>query len=153
MQEVVDKTVESFFTEAFNFILRREEGDLKDAGIKDLTIVEIHVLDAVKKTSVNHDATMKEVADFLHISKGSLTVSSNRLITKGYLTKLTDVKDRRKKYLKLTSTGEKVCMIHEEWHDHLTRSAINEMSESELALLMKALDKVIKLMQPSEDGI
>ncbi len=153
MEEKMDKTVESFFTEAFNYILRREEGDLKEAGIEDLTIVEIHVLDAVKKTSTNHDATMKEVADFLHISKGSLSVSSNRLITKGYLTKATDEKDRRKKYLKLTKNGEEVCLIHEEWHDHLTRNAINEMSENEVELLLKALEKVINMMQPSENGI
>ncbi len=142
-----EQKVEQFFIEAFNFILIKEELDLKESGIEDLTMVEIHVLEAVEKTSVEHDATMKEVADFLHISKGSLTVSSNRLIKKGYLTKLTDEFDRRKKYLKLTEKGIEICKIHAEWHKGLTKHAIDGLSENETEVLVSSLEKIMDFLE------
>ncbi len=141
-----DETVERFFVEAFNYILAREEVDLKKSGLDDLTVVEIHVLDAVNKTSVDHPATMKEVADFLHISKGSLTVSSNRLIKKGYLIKETDDKDRRRKYLILTESGKNVCNIHDQWHKQLTLKAVNQLEADEEKILIAALKKIIGMM-------
>ncbi len=144
------KKIEQFFTEAFNFIVMQEELDLKARGIEDLTMVEIHVLEAVQKSSTTQDATMKEVADFLHISKGSLTVSSNRLITKGYLNKVTDEFDRRKKYLKLTEKGQNVCEIHEKWHEELTKNTLEGMEKEQVDVLTKALDNVVKFLYSNE---
>ncbi len=141
-----NQTIERFFVEAFNYIVAREEIDLKNQGLDDLTVVEIHVLDAVKKTSIERPATMKEVAEFLHISKGSLTVSSNRLIKKGYLTKTTDENDRRRKYLMLTEPGQHVCQIHDEWHKNLTIKAVSKLEDNEEKILVEALKKIIGMM-------
>lgn len=147
----VEKKVEQFFIEAFNYILIQEELDLKNKGIKDLTMVEIHVLEAVNKSSFKHDATMKEVADFLRISKGSLTVSSNRLITKGYLTKITDEFDRRKKYLKLTDEGKRICEIHDIWHKELTTQAIDGLNKNETEVLVNSLEKIMKILDKQNE--
>ncbi len=141
-----EKKVEQFFIEAFNFILIKEELDLKESGIVDLTMVEIHVLEAVNKTSVEHDATMKEVADFLHISKGSLTVSSNRLIKKGYLIKVTDEFDRRKKYLKLTDKGMNICQIHDQWHKGLTKNTLDGLTAEQTEVLADSLERVMEML-------
>ncbi len=141
-----DETIERFFVEAFNYILAREQVDLKNEGLTDLTVVEIHVLDAVNKSSAEKPATMKEPADFLHISKGSLTVSSDRLIKKGYLVKKTDDKDRRRKYLTLTNKGQDVCEVHDQWHKNLTAKAVSQLEENEEKILIEALKKIIGMM-------
>lgn len=144
--KMIEKRVEQFFNEAFNYILIREEMDLKNRGVTDLSMVEIHVLEAVNRSSNRHDATMKEVADSLHISKGSLTVSSNRLITKGYLTKVTDDFDRRKKYLKLTEKGKEICKLHDVWHKELTTKAIEGLSPAETKSLVSALGNIMEFL-------
>lgn len=146
-----NKVIDDFFVEAFNYILSREEEDFKTMGVDNLTIVEVHVLDAVNKVTNKTEPTMKEVAKFLGISKGSLTVSSDRLIKKGYLEKSIDKTDRRKKFLKLTESGKEMCKIHDDWHVELTRTALDCLSEHEEEVLVTALKNILKMMREGNE--
>ncbi len=108
------KVVNDLLTDVFNQILILEERNLTEHDAVDVTMTEIHVIEAIRKCE---PATMGTVSKRLMITMGTLTTSVNRLVEKGYVTRKRDVNDRRVVLLDLTEKGQKVFEIHEEFHD------------------------------------
>ena len=97
------ETVNDYLVSVFNDILTIEESELKKSQFNDLSITEMHTIEAIgmykKKTS-------SEVAKELSITVGTLTVAINNLVKKGYVERLRSEDDRRVVKLGLTKKGK-----------------------------------------------
>ncbi|MDE6841645.1 MAG: MarR family transcriptional regulator, partial [Oscillospiraceae bacterium] len=74
-----------FFVHVFNQILIWEEQALGGTGTQDLSVKELHVLEAVNDLTAEGRNTMTQTAEALAIRVSSLTAAVNTLVRKGYL--------------------------------------------------------------------
>lgn len=132
----------------FNDILRIEETALRDSGISELSMREIHLLQAVMEAGDQN--TMTSVAARLHVTVGSLTVAVNTLVRKGYLTRSRSAEDKRRIHLLLTSKADAVNRLHEEFHRQMTDAVMQAIPPEQLDLLCTTLDNVTHYFQEQE---
>jgi len=124
--------INDILVDLFNYILMLENNYLEKRGV-ELTMNEVHVLEAVQKSEVT---TMKEVSQRLNVTQGTLTTSINRLVTKGFVKKYKIVDDKRKTLLGLTLEGQAILNIHSEFHQKMVEKITEGYKlEDEIALL------------------
>lgn len=138
----------SFFVNVFNRILSWEEQALKKVGQKNLSVRELHVIEAVHILKSEAKNTMANIANLLSVSPGSLTTAVNVLVKKGYLQRSHSEKDRRVVYIDLTENGETVNSIHENFHSQMIEAVDIGFNEKELNILISALEKLKKFFSP-----
>ncbi|MEF9991036.1 MAG: MarR family transcriptional regulator [Romboutsia sp.] len=123
----------------FNDILHIEEKSLKRTEFKDLSITEIHTIEAI---GLDTERTMGEIAHDLRITVGTLTTAINKLIKKGYVQRKRIEEDRRVVLVSLTETGKDVYNVHFIFHDEMIKAMMNKFSEDEEKVLALALEKL-----------
>ena len=117
----------------FNYILLIEEKNLRDQGVK-LSMTEVHILEAIEKSESN---MMSAIAKRLMVTQGTLTVSTSKLVKKGYVERVRDERDKRIVRLKLTERAENILEIHNRFHEEMIERLLNELE----------LDKEVELIQ------
>ena len=95
-----------YFLHSALHVLSMEEQCLRRACAKDLSIRELHVLEAVASLRCHGKNTMAEIARYLHLSPASLTTAVNVLVKKGYVSRSYSPNDRRVIFVDLTDAGE-----------------------------------------------
>ena len=120
----------------YNGILWIEEKKLRESTFSDLTIKEMHAIDAI---SMYDHQTASQVAKKLHLSPGTMTATANRLIAKGYAERFHDQEDRRVIRLGLTHKGRVLCRAHRAFHNMMVKSFLKNMDENEQKVIHKAL--------------
>ena len=118
------ETVNDYLVSVFNDILTIEESELKKSQFNDLSITEMHTIEAIgmykKKTS-------SEVAKELSITVGTLTVAINNLVKKGYVERLRSEDDRRVVKLGLTKKGKLLFRVHQHFHREMVKNILKGM--------------------------
>lgn len=132
------KQLNNLLVDLFNQILILEEMNIREKGI-DLSMTEIHVLDAIARSKNN---TMSNVATKLMVTQGTLTVSTNKLIKNGYIEKYQDEKDKRVYRLKLTKKGKEIISIHDAFHSNMIEAAIKDLKLDDNEVLLKSLENI-----------
>ncbi len=127
------------FVDTFNDILSIEQMALQSGAFKDLSVTEIHTIEAIGMYSTK---TMSEVAGILGITVGTLTTAINHLVRKEYVIRKKSEEDRRVVQISLTSKGKLAYRVHEKFHADLVRSIIAELTPEEEEVLIKSLDKL-----------
>lgn len=130
--------INELLVEIFNHILNIEAESLKKSGI-NLSINEIHTLEAINNSI---DPTMSNIAKKMRITTGTLTITVNRLVNKKYVTRNVDEYDRRKVYLKLTSSSIEALKKHDEFHNMMIDSIFNDLPIEEDETLLKSLENI-----------
>ena len=74
------KVLNELLVQLFNDILQIEEKTLKTGPLSDISVTELHTIEAIGMYS---ERTMSEVAQDLKITVGTLTAAVNKLIKKG----------------------------------------------------------------------
>ncbi|EHF1218293.1 fatty acid biosynthesis transcriptional regulator FabT [Enterococcus faecalis] len=137
------ETVNDYLVSVFNDILTIEESELKKSQFNDLSITEMHTIEAIgmykKKTS-------SEVAKELSITVGTLTVAINNLVKKGYVERLRSEDDRRVVKLGLTKKGKLLFRVHQHFHREMVKNILKGMEQEEQALL-RALKNLHDFLQ------
>ena len=128
----------------FNDILKIEGAVLKDGEFSDLSVTEMHIIEAI---GMDREMTMTEVANDLDITVGTLTTAINRLIKKEYVERRRIEEDRRVVLIKLTAKGEEAFKSHAQFHDDMIKSVILELSETEEGVLISSLKKVTNFFE------
>ena len=128
-----------FFVHVFNQILACEEQALSGVGAKDLSVKELHVLEAVADLTYQERNTMTQIADALAIRVSSLTTAVNTLVRKGYLERGGEPGDRRVIRVRLTPKGEDANRLHARFHAHMVESAAARLGDGELDTLLRSL--------------
>jgi DNA-binding MarR family transcriptional regulator len=131
--------INQLLVDVFNQILSIEEATLKERGVK-LSMTEVHVLEAIRDTKI---PTMGEVARKLRVTLGTLTTSVNILVSKKFVYRYSDDKDRRKVYLKLTDSAIEVLKIHDQFHDEMIEAVFKDLELDKDVILLKSLENIM----------
>lgn len=131
--------INELLVKVFNDVLQIEEKSLKEGIISDVSITEIHTIEAI---GMYTEKTMSEVATLLKITVGTLTTAINKLIKKGYVERKRIEADRRVVMVRLTKKGKLAYRIHEKFHHDMVNTAIDGLDEKEEEILISSLNKI-----------
>lgn len=131
--------INKLLVEIYNDILQIEEQSIKSDEFSDISITEIHTIEAI---GIDREKTMSEVAQSLNITLGTLTTGINKLIRKGYVERNRTEEDRRIVLIKLTDKGIAAYKKHESFHDEMVHNSVNDLSDEEKELLASSLSKI-----------
>ena len=123
----------------FNDILQIEQNALKNGPLNDLSVTEIHTIEAI---GMYKERTMTEVAQDLKITVGTLTTAINKLIKKGYVDRKRIEEDRRVVLIHLTKKGKLAYRIHEKFHNDMINETISGLREDEEEILISSLERL-----------
>ena len=140
MREEHRTSVNEFFVRVFNKILLFEEQSLNRSGCKDLSVREMHVLEAVDILESEQCNSMSHIAERLAISVSALTTSVNALVRKEYLCRENSQVDRRIVYVKLTEKGQQALEHHKRFHKKMIDSLEQQLNDEEWDTLVHSLD-------------
>lgn len=123
----------------FNDILTIEQRALSEGEFKDLSITEIHTIEAI---GMYEARSMSEVAKDLKITVGTLTTAINNLVKKDYVERKRVEEDRRVVLIQLTKKGKLAYRVHDKFHKDMIRATIEGLSELEEQVLVGSLEKL-----------
>ena len=141
MSEKYGEELNTFLVKVFNDILKTEELCVSRGGFSDISLKEIHVIEAVYEAE-NEDNSASAVAKRLRITAGTLTTAVSMLEKKGYISKRTDAKDKRVVRLYTTDKGKKAQENYMGFHRDMVESVIKALSQEELRVFIRALSGV-----------
>jgi len=144
-QKVKGRSVEAYDT--LNEVLVklfRDVNDIEQKAIitpefKDITNNDMHVIDAI---GIQAPKNMSSIAKELSVTVGTLTISMNSLVKKGYVVRQRSSVDRRVVYISLSEKGVKAYQHHKRFHEQMIHGVVKELTEDELEALVKALTKL-----------
>lgn len=92
----------------------------------------------------NPGINQQDLSEILLVDKTSTAKAVNKLVTKGYITKKKDLKDKRNYNLFLTQTGEKACNFLIKEEQFVTRKSLSTLTDANQQLLLEQLQEVNK---------
>ena len=132
-----------FLVQVFNEILRIEDDRLRTGEFKNLSVREMHVIEAVcVANDSGGDNRATDIAKALHISAGTLTTAVAQLEKKGCLKRRQDKHDKRIVRLYPTEKGRRADEIHQQFHAQMVDDVMQALKEDELACLVKGLESL-----------
>lgn len=138
--ENIKKDLNAFLVGAFQSILKTEENYFARGKFKNLSVKEMHLIDAVVKLKENNIA--KRIARELNITQSSLTTAVSTLEKKGMLIRKQDEKDKRVVKICVTELAMEAYEHHRQFHKDMVEAVMNSLDEQELNILVKSLDKI-----------
>lgn len=136
-------TLNELLVDLFNYILLLEEKNLQDQGV-DLSMTEVHILEAIEKCESN---MMSAIAKKLMVTQGTLTVSSSKLVKKGYVERVKDEKDKRVVRLILTDKSAHILEMHARFHDEMIEKLLNELELDKEQELIQSLRNLMEFFK------
>ncbi len=134
-----NENLNKFLNDVFHDILRLEEAALSKGDFKNLSINEMHVIEAVHDGNLEGLHTMTEISAKLMVTGSTLTTSVKTLEQKGYLTRSKLKEDKRRVNVALTPLGTKAYDKHKEFHKKLVNNVADNLNLDELTALENAL--------------
>lgn len=130
------------FVKVFNQILSWEEQSFKDMGISEITLRELHVIEAVYSLLEENNNRMSEIAKYLAITPGSLTTAVNCLVKKGFLEREQSPDDRRIVKIIPTAKACEVNKIHQQFHKDVIEEITIGMEDNDIDIVIKMLSNL-----------
>ena len=108
--------------------LFRDVNDIEQKAIitsefGDLTNNDMHVIEAI---GIDEPKNMSTIARALSVTVGTLTISMNSLVKKGYVDRQRSSEDRRVVYISLSEKGVKAYYHHKKFHEQIGRASCRE---------------------------
>ncbi|MGF1710992.1 MarR family transcriptional regulator [Vibrio kagoshimensis] len=124
------ETLNQLLTEFYDKMSSWEQSVVKETGY---TLAQVHTIEVL---GVHGQMRMKELADKLGITTGTLTVQVDKLVIAGLIERLPHVVDRRAIVVALTDKGQQIHLRHNQLHLDLVKDlTINVESEEEEKLI------------------
>ena len=120
----------------FNEIMDIEEKAIITESFQDITNNDMHVIEAI---GIGTPKNMSAIAKQLHVTTGTLTISMNSLVKKGYVKRERSERDRRVVYIMLSAKGKLAYRHHAEFHRKMTEALVEGLDPEETKLLVRAL--------------
>jgi len=140
-----EKVLYKKLQEAFNYVANLtnviEERTMDTKLIPDLTVGELHVIEAVDK---NNNKPMTLIAKELKVTVGSLTISLNRLVQKGYLLRTRHEMDHRIILVSITPKGKKALKTHDAFHDTIIGLVLDSLTLKQTYTVMNQFAMVLE---------
>ena len=118
-----------------------ERNELITGEFSDITTNDMHIIEAV---GLKGHRNMSAVAQQLGITVGTLTITINRLVKKGYVIRQRSEKDKRVVHLALSEKGQRAYAHHQQFHEQ-------HLSKEELQVLTKALSGLISYFRKTNE--
>ncbi len=132
-------TLNELLVELFHDIMTIEEKALRKGPYKDVTVNDMHVIEAI---GTEHSKNMSTVAKMLGVTMGTLTISVNSLVKKGYVERVRSEEDRRVVLISLTQQGKDVFAHHQKFHEDMILAITSQLEEEESKVLQTSLSKL-----------
>ena len=124
-------------SEVFDYI----ECELRKRGIEGLVVSHGNILDILYDN--NGKLTMKEISEGINRSKSTVTQLVDRLLAGGYVTKESNLEDKRFSYIILTEKGLGMKKDFKEISGNVIKEFFKDFTEEEAKILLSLLDLVI----------
>jgi len=131
--------INRMLVEVYDDVNHIEEYSIKQGSFSDLSITEIHTVEAV---GLYGSKTMSEISALLEITMGTLTTAVDKLIKKGYMERSRSDTDRRIVNVSLTKRGKLAYRIHEKFHLDMVQAIMLDFTPQEEEILLIALSKL-----------
>lgn len=137
------KDLNDLLVQLYNDILLIEQKTLKNGPISDLSVTEIHTIEAI---GMYKERTMTEVANDLRITVGTLTTAINKLIKKDYVERKRTEEDRRVVLVNITKKGKLAYRLHQKFHSDMINETIEVLDEEQEKILINSLETLNKFL-------
>lgn len=133
-------------------VIQIEEHMVKGAKSLNLSIGEIHLIEAVAKGQ-EEGKTISELSEMQSISLPSVTLAINKLVKKGYVVKNKSPQDGRVVNVTLTKRGQKVNNVHQHFHKLMIASVTDALSQEELDAMVKGIVKLNEFLEKKAEKV
>lgn len=106
---------------------------------QELTLPQMHTLEIL---GANGPLRMKELAQKMGVTTGTLTVLVDRLEGNGTVRRVPNPSDRRSYMVELTERGTGLYEEHDKLHAQLTSELVADMEPEEVATLARLIRKM-----------
>lgn len=137
--DILCATINELMIEVFNDILKIEEITLKSGVFSDVSVTEVHTIDAI---GLYTKQTMGEIAKKLNITLGTLTVAIKNLVNKGYVERFNSIDDKRVVKISLTKKGRVLFRVHQKFHKDMLNESMAGLANSEIEVLANSFSKL-----------
>lgn len=117
---------------------------LKEFGIVDVTPNEVKVLYIIGLSNIK---SMSEIANKLRITQGTLSITVNSLVKKGYVIRTRNKQDRRVIILYLTKKSLNVIKHYGMFYYSLIHELINIIDVDKALVLHEILEKLNQIIE------
>ncbi|PIE62022.1 MAG: MarR family transcriptional regulator [Desulfobacterales bacterium] len=131
------KRLSEIIVEFYEKLSSWEDAVVKDSG---LTTAQAHTIEIVGHSG---PIKMKDLAEKIGVTTGTLTVAVDRLEKKGVLLRKPHEKDRRAYLIELTDEGERYFALHHQFHIKMTEELVSDLDTKEVAQLAGILEKIL----------
>jgi len=125
-----------------------EENAIKQSKHQNMTTNDMHVIEAIGMGSPKN---MTSVARSLMVTTGTLTISVNSLVKKGFVERTRSDEDRRVVLVSLTEKGKEAFRSHQQFHDDMVEAVTSQLSMEEQEILQKALSRLNKFFREEQE--
>jgi len=117
------------------------ESELRKRGIEGLVVSHGNILDILYDN--DGKLTMKEISEGIDRSKSTVTQLVDRLLKAGYVTKESNLEDKRYSYIVLTEKGLSIKKDFKEISQNVIKEFFKDFTEAEIEILLLLLDRVM----------
>jgi len=135
----LDNNLNSIFVNLFQEIMDVEERSLINDEFADITINDMHVIEAIGNGESKPSSV---VAKKLDVTMGTLTKSIDGLVRKGYVKRDRSEEDKRVVLLSLLEKGVKAFEHHAHFHEEMVKAVMDQLDPDETKVLEKSLGKL-----------
>lgn len=128
------------FMEFYDKLSSWEHSVVKDSG---LSPAQMHTIEVIGH---HKNLMMRELADRLGITTGTLTVAVDRLEKLGMVKRKPHQHDRRSWLIVLTEQGKAMYEQHNRYHEELTQEISHELSDHEIETLTRLIGRIVERM-------
>ncbi|QBF82802.1 MarR family transcriptional regulator [Shewanella maritima] len=123
-------------TEFYDKMASWEQSVVKETGY---SLAQTHTIEVL---GCHGALRMKELAEKLAITTGTLTVQVDKLVSAGLIERCAHPEDRRAIVVKLTAEGEVIHRQHNQLHLDLVTDLTSDLSNDEAKVLLSCLGKI-----------
>lgn len=132
-------------------LINDDQKTARDYGVGHMLFgAEIKLIEMINQYPEDN---ARELSAKLAITKGALTQLTDKLIRKGLAESYTRAGNKKEKYYRLTESGEKARLVHQERHAHANKALcqyFRSLSAEESRVIYGFLDKLLELMPVCE---
>jgi DNA-binding MarR family transcriptional regulator len=135
---------------AYRKINKLEEGILHSVSGMELSISEMHLLEAVGDQK-GEGIPLYELAQRMELSAPTVTVAVNKRSKKGFVHKSKSEKDKRSVIVELTRMGKKMNAAHRYFHEQMVRDIDKLLSPPEREGMLRGMEQLNRFFQDALD--
>ncbi len=140
----INNTLNEVLVRLFRDINTLEERAIRTEEYRDVTANDMHVMEAIGPEGAKN---MTSVARELEVTTGTLTISVNSLVKKGYVNRTRSEEDRRVVLISLSGKGQKAYLHHRKFHEEMIDAVLKDLTQEEQQALEKALSKLTRFFR------